>query len=448
MTPYAKGEKLADYRASDHPALRKWVYAATTPEGHNVFMETQALVHPDYVRDVHNALSRSALYDLPLVRPVTQAQSAVKDLIMSFSLFHPAQIAVHAAEHKVFRREAIDPSEPAQRELIEHGLGIGAESPQQAAFQEGLMGGRTLESIPVVGKRLVQPVTDWTFQEFIPEIKMAMAKDALARNLEKYAPEMAAGKITRDQLVAKTAAEANAAFGEQNYVMMGRNPTLQHALRLALLAPDFLEARARFVGQAFKPYGSEQRLALARGAVAMFVLARMVNHFTGEDDPTRRPFAVIYKGREYGLRTVQGDIMHLLTSPRTFVSGRVSPVLGRTGIEMLTGRDWRGEPVGGEQMVKDAFNIRPIVFRSAPDRRLWENVLQGIGINEVPYRSAAMETARSAELRQLPRGPMSQQQKERLTARGRLARELRAGEIRAGRSAARTGGGTRDAGRC
>jgi hypothetical protein len=281
----------------------------------------------------------------------------------------------------------------------------------------------------VLGKKLIQPMTDWTFHEFIPEIKMALAKDALARNQEVYAKDLSAGKITRDQLLRKTAREANAAFGELNYTDLGRNPTLQHFLRLTLLAPDFLEARARFVGQALKPYGREQQLALLRGAVGMFVMARLINSATGEDDPVRRPFSVIYKGREYGLRTIQGDLLHLVTSPRTFAMGRVSPLVGKTGLELLTGRDYKGDPITNEQMWRDIVSgWKPVVFRSGPDQKLWESFAQGFGITEKKYRSAAMEKAREFGLKELPRGPVPEAQLQKSTRVRDLIAKQRGGE--------------------
>ena len=374
VKPFAKTEMLSDYVTSGHPALRKWVYAATTPEGSPVFVESQVLVHPHYVKDVENALGSSKLNEIPIVRGLTALQSSMKQTMLSASFFHPFQIGIHALEHKTFNLanlEEIDPNNPAQRSLIEHGLNIGAGSVRDGlGGNEGLMGGGgLLAKIPVIGKKLIQPLNDWTFHEFIPRIKMTTGLEALARNRETYAKDVAAGKITDHQIIAKTAAEMNAAFGELNYNMLGRNPSLQHFLRLTLLAPDFLEARGRFVGQAAKPFGAEQRWALARGAVAMFVAARVANYFTGEDDPKRRPFSIIKDGREYGVRTVQGDILHLIHDPRGFAFGRVSPLLGKSGLEVMTGRDAKGEPVSTGDLFGDlAKGWIPLTFRRGADR--------------------------------------------------------------------------------
>ena len=434
VKPYAKNADLADYITSGHPALRKWVYAATTPEGSPVFVESQVLVHPHYVKDVENALGSSKLNEIPLVRGLTALQSSMKQTMLSASFFHPVQIGVHALEHKTWNLanlKEIDPSDPAQRSLIEHGLNIAPGSVAHGdSGTEGLMGGGgLLAKIPIVGKKLIQPLSDWTFHDFIPRIKMTTGLEALERNRATYAKDIAAGKITDHQIIAKTAAEMNAAFGELNYNMLGRNPSLQHFLRLTLLAPDFLEARSRFVGQAAKPFGAEQRWALARGAVAMFVAARVANYFTGEDDPKRKPFSIIANGREYGLRTVQGDILHLINSPRSFAFGRVSPLLGKSGLELATGRDFRGEPVSTGDLFSDlAKGWIPITFRNAPDRKLFDNLLTNVGVTEGKYRTAALEQARELHAATLPRGPLPSEQRDKALLVGKLIQQRRAGE--------------------
>ncbi len=82
---------------------------------------------------------------------------------------------------------------------------------------------------------------------------MTMALHALERNQGRY-PKMAP-----EDLNALTAREANAAFGELNYRLMGRNPTFQDLLRLTLLAPDFLEARSRRTTWSLAPAGEDGR---------------------------------------------------------------------------------------------------------------------------------------------------------------------------------------------
>lgn len=156
---------------------------------------------------------------------------------------------------------------------------------------------------------------------------MTLAKEALQRNLKRYS-----GKLSEDQIYANTANQANAAFGELNYTMMARNKTFQDVLRMSLLAPDFLEARGRFVGQAMKPYGREQAFALMRGALALYIGARLLNMAFNNGDPKWDPeaaFSLVYKGRMFTLRSVPGDIAHLFSDPRGFIYNRLNPIYGR-----------------------------------------------------------------------------------------------------------------------
>src|SRR5262249_171418 len=158
---------------------------------------------------------------------------------------------------------------------------------------EGNFASGLANRIPGIGPYL-QRYGEYLFQDYIPRLKMAMAKAAYERNVERYQ-----GKLTDDQILAKTAEQSNAAFGELNYKMLGRNPTVQGARRLTLLAPGFFEARARFVGQALSPYGAEQRAALLRGGLIMYAGAAMLNKMLDDQYHLDKPFTVVYNGHEY-----------------------------------------------------------------------------------------------------------------------------------------------------
>ena len=107
--------------------------------------------------------------------------------------------------------------------------------------------------------------------------------------------------------------------------MLGRNPTFQDLMRLTLLAPDFLEARGRFVAQGLKPYGREQSRALLAGATAMYVSCRIINQAVDQDPHWDKPFSVVYNSKEYRLRTAQGDLEHLVRDPWQFAAVRLNP---------------------------------------------------------------------------------------------------------------------------
>jgi hypothetical protein len=210
----------------------------------------------------------------------------------------------------------------------------------------------------------------------------------LDRNRARFTKDLTSGKMSEDALYRLTADQANAAFGEQNYIMLERSKTTQDLLRLIFLAPDFLEARGRFVGQGMTKYGTEQRVALGLGAVTMYMLARMVNkalddqyHFEPEN-----LFNVIWKNNAYSLRTVQGDVLHLLEKPVQFWMSRLNPVYGRTAMEMATGRDWFGRKrTMPEQAWDAASNIVPISLRSSRERTMWESALNAFGVTARRY---------------------------------------------------------------
>ena len=224
--------------------------------------------------------------------------------------------------------KALTGKDPVANELMRRGLML-YDHNARTLFGEGLTG---LEKIPAVGG-FMQKLQEHLFNTYIPSLKLEMAKHAWERNLKRYGKDIAKGNITREGLMEITVAQANAAFGELNYNWLGRNKTLQDAIRLGALAPDFLEARLRFAGQALRPYGAEQRMALIiRLGVMQFVAAKMLNSLfnppKGPEDVAKHaknyPFSVKAGDRTYGLRSLSGDLVHLAQDPTGFLLYRAS----------------------------------------------------------------------------------------------------------------------------
>ncbi len=383
-----KPEDIADYRTIDHPALRKWKWATKTPEGTDVFVEGQLLVHPEIYSHLRNVLSRSAFRQYAFPRTVLRTERLIKELMFTASGFHQVQETLHALGHRVnpTNLETLDFSKPWLKEGVEHGLQI-ADYNALENFSEGLNTGPIISKIPLIGKRLLGPYTEWLFQDNIPRIKATMYKHAMERNLERFDSQLRSGRITRDQVADLTATQANAAFGELNYRWMGRNPTFQDALRTFLIAPDFLEARGRFVGQAIKPYGREQLVALGLLAATQYITARILNQIF-DKNPHLEPenaFKLIVGKHSYELRSVPGDILHLLAKPHQFATARISPLI-RQAIEGITGRDWRGVKRDALEQVKDFARLpTPISLRREDDQRWWETFLNAFGVHERSY---------------------------------------------------------------
>jgi hypothetical protein len=396
IKPKATPEEIGDYRTIDHPALRGWKWLGKTPDGADVLMQGELKVHPEIYAKLRNRLSTSWFRQNPAARGILNVQSTLKQSMMSISGFHQVQENLHALGHRInpTNLEKLDFSDPVTKSLVEHGLQL-ADHNALEQFGEGLSSGKLLNKIPVTGAKM-QQYNDWLFQEDIPRLKLTMAKHALARNMERYADAIKAGKITPDQVLELTASQANHAFGELPYKYWGRNPNLQDAYRTFLLAPDFLEARGGFVGQALKPQGlgakgllkNEQVQALALLALSQYMIARITNQIISGDPhwEWKNAFRIIVGNHAYSLRTVPGDIIHLVSDPRGFISNRLSPVIGRGGLELATSRDYRGVKRDFMGQMKDVLESGiPISMRIQNGSKILESFSNAFGVQNQRY---------------------------------------------------------------
>lgn len=375
-----------DYVERDYPALRKWRWATTDAGGKPIFVQGNLLVHPDMVGRIDALLepSRVKYGRYPrLGKAALGLSSTVKQTMLDLSGFHQVQIAVHGMEHKVMPwriTDKIDFENPNVDGLLKGGLTLGGEY-YSSHHGEGLVGSALTRHIPILGP-LMESYHNWLFQSFIPRIKTTMALNALERNRARYK-----GKLTEEQIFNKTASESNSAFGELNYIMLERSQTTRDIARLIMLAPDFLEARGRFAAGALekggKLGGHEQRAALLLGAITMYATARIINKITDDKyhfEP-ENAFSIVHNGHAYSLRTVQGDIMHLIESPLSFWLHRLNPVFGRTALELATQRDEFGRKRTVPEVLWDSVkNTIPISLRTSRERSLWESMMNGMGV--------------------------------------------------------------------
>lgn len=371
----------ADYKSRDYPALRKWKWVSQDANGNPILVQGDVVIHPDGLKLVDPLFRRSAVRQNPVGRLALGLSSTIKQTMLDLSGFHPVQITVHGWEHRTFKPvEKIDFDNPDVRGLIRGGL-VAGETTGHELFSEGLTGSSLTRHIPVIGDKL-QAYNHWLFNDYIPRLKVATGLHALERNRSRFK------NLSNDELYHLTANQMNNAFGELNYDMIGRSKTTQDVMRLALLAPDFLEARAGFAGQALTKYGREQFAALALGAVTLYVTSRIINKLlTGEYHfEPKNAFSVVYNKRAYSLRTVQGDILHAINEPGKFIYNRLNPTFGRTLMEFFSKRDVFGRQRSGLQQLKDfAKTIVPISLRGLINPReqtLWESFLNAIGITE------------------------------------------------------------------
>ena len=350
------------YQSVDSSALRDWKFLLRTEGGKPILSRADMLVHPDHAQFLKNVMEPSPLRRYAAVRGILKMNRFLKESKFALSPFHLATLGEHAMSHTVnpwtgdFKIDLTN--NVKQRGLVRGGLDLGF-SGERIDFEDGLSShGGLWSQIPGVGDASVKN-TDFIFKDYLPAIKMKMAQEAFDRNVERYK-----GQLTEAQIYDLTASQANAAFGSQNYRLLGRSPMIRDLLSLTFVAPDFLFSRMKFVGQALKPFGAEQRRALFIQMGTLYIGARVINALVDPDnDPHwgwKDAFSVVYKGRRYTLRTVVQDAWHLLTDPRSFWYNRISPI-SRTLIETTTKKDWRGMNRDALEQIEDAASwIVPI----------------------------------------------------------------------------------------
>jgi len=443
IKPNTTGKETGDYRFIAHPAMRKWKWIDSDENGKPIFLQGNMWIHPDAYSKIYALLGKSAIreYTVPKNIPIIggthpgaaalRAGAFVKASIL-IGPFHQFHVGEHAVFHEVnpFTAPEIDfKKRPILKDLVEHGLQIVSHHAIQD-FGEGLAGGGLWHRVPILGDGLIM-YQEYLFQDYIPRLKAAMAEHAVTRAEGYYKKELASGKLTRGQMLDNVAKQANAAFGEMNYKYMGRNPTLQDTFRLIGLAPDFLEARLKFFGQAARPYGKEQFMALLRAALIMSAVAQAINVLFGDDRKAHwdRPFSVIINGREYTPRSVIGDMMHLFTGPRSFVYHRLNPLTVKPVIGIASGKDQYGRETDMQDTIESTLkSYIPIpaqgLVKDQGDTLLMSilnSTLQSIGVSNYPYKTAAQKKALENIRAKIPVGKRSEDQ----IAKSKLRTSLR-----------------------
>lgn len=393
IRPKAMYEESADgrpYRPINHPALRKWKWVDKDAEGKPIFVQGDLYVHPDVYKHLRNVLGRSVVRDVAIGRAALGVSQNLKGLLLSGlpTPFHQVHLGSHAIFHKInpFTAPEIDFTNPLHRKAVEHGLMVYNHN-ALADFSEGLQPTGLARKIPGLG-RITEAYAEYLFQDLIPRYKMKLFEEAYDRNTKRYG-----SKFTDDQIAEITANQANAAFGELNYKVMGRNPTMQDIFRLMALAPDFLEARLRFAGQAVRPGGREQYTALLRGVLGLYGIGVIGNMLFSDDKKPHwdKPFQFIVGERAYSMRSVPGDLIHLFSDPRSFVYHRLNPSILKPLVEFLSQRDVYGRKRTMGEQVGDYFKgVVPIPLQykvSEGERTLLQSLIQTMGGTSWKYKS-------------------------------------------------------------
>jgi hypothetical protein len=406
IKPQITPDDAWDYRPVNNWAFKGWKYATKTEVGTPVFMQGEMVVHPEFATKMARRFEASQLAKVPAVKAALRLQGELKATMFSLAPFHLVTEAEHALGHRIapISLPALDTGDAAFMEALHGGLQVAGGAGSEM-FSEGLAGGGLVSKLPGVGK-LNARFAEWLFHDYIPRLKYKTYQHIVERNAGRYGQS-----LSRQQIVSLSADQANAAYGELNYFKMARSKTFQDLSRLAFTAPDFLEARGRFTGQALKGYGAEQRQALMTLALSNYAGARVINALVNNGDAKWDPkdaFVVYYHGQRFTIRTVPGDIEHFIQDPRGFVAWRVNPFLVLPGIELLAGTDLKGgKEIGhkgyvvkrkmtpGDVAAETGESVIPIplqgvgkdVLRGRSDDALgdlWRSMLQSVGIVELP----------------------------------------------------------------
>lgn len=428
ITPRAvKGADTLDYKVLEgQPALHDWTWATKDSADNPVFLKSDLALHPEaYVR-LKNILGKSAIkewYETPTTRTAAIPKLIVKGLdvvnqeskrtmLGLLAPFHQVQEGTHAVGHRVFPSPIIRGGASAgapealtipkidlvnnreQMDAARHGLMLMPDRASANQFMEGFRPSGLISKIPGVGA-----VADWysnyLFHEFIPGLKMKTYERIFARNQEVYAKQIVTGEVFPEDVKILSAEQTNAAYGHLNYSDLGRNPTIQHIAQFFGLAPDFLEARARFVGQTIKGIGGakagrEQLLALGTLAIAQGALAYTLAKLTDSEWYPKRPFEVRHGNRTYTMRSVPEDLVRLATDTRAFVHNRMS-LMGKAALQYLTGVDWRGRKTTAWETTKElATQPIPLTARGFlgignTSLKWWEQLAGAVGLKISTY---------------------------------------------------------------
>lgn len=384
VKPDVKPEKVADYKLVDNPALRKWKWVETDEAGKPILVQGDLAIHPDAVERIKNMMDKSRLTPSAAARTGIRLGAEVKGAKLGIlSPFHQVHVASHAIWHLVnpFHAPEIDWTSARTKFAVEHHLKLAADFHDKIAFSEGIGPGTIAQKIVPYARAY----SEYLFESYIPRLKLKTFEIVYRRDLKRYA-----GKLSEEQIAFRAADVVNNAYGELNRLWLGkngRNPVAQRVMQLTLLAPDFLEARGRFVAKAFTKFGAEERMALFVMVVGQYVAARVLNQlFDGDPhaDDWKMAFHVRHNGHNYGIRSVIGDVIHLFTDWRSFASERINPLTTRTAVEFLSGREIR------TGLKRDALHQTEDLLRQVVpsqldstlpgDKAAWEGLIHSLGV--------------------------------------------------------------------
>lgn len=300
-----------------------------------------------------------------------------------------------------FTRTKFDYENPEHLAWARDGLTMPRYEKDADRLAEGIASSGIVHKIPGWGQ-LSKYMADLTW-DHIGGLKIDTAEKLMKfYEKNKAALEKEAGhELTTDDLRKHVAREVNKLYGGEDLVRAGRNPTINHALQLLMLAPDFTKTTLQAIGSGVKGLtGSKayrpQGVALAASALAIYAASRAMNRMLndGDDKADVAPFGIALGNRVYTMRSLPQDAMTMMGDFRRFVANRMNPTTLKPVTEYLSGRNYRGEEITTPDILKEtALSALPMSFRSLPGISqltqtsrnnpvsTWEQLMSGLGIH-------------------------------------------------------------------
>jgi hypothetical protein len=247
------------------------------PRGKNFFITEEGVVmervpvyaEPELGKTLNNVFSPSVLYKIPGVETVTKYNAVIKSTILYTSLFHHQAFlrsysfgseGLNPVQAYQKGREAIEHMTPEVRMLVRNGLTLGRIQDYDPRMLEGkdTIWGKVFSLTDPTEK-----VNEWLqnmrrkqerflFNKLGPYLKTQAAILELKTGLERNRTAIENGTMTEEEVAAQVANLINNDFGGLHLGRMGRNNTVQHLMRLLLLAPDWTESNVRSMVDAFR----------------------------------------------------------------------------------------------------------------------------------------------------------------------------------------------------
>jgi hypothetical protein len=365
--------------SANNEAFHNWPVKYLDADGKTHYSLGEIAFHPEHIQDINRIFGRSGLrewQDSPgsptsqslklAFSKIDRANQFIKgNELGGFSTFHMVQEGVRqamAGTNPLGAIEKVNVNNPEIQQMMRLGLTLVPDQYGLHELQEGLGGHSLIDKVPVLGK-LTTGLAHFMFQEAIPSMKIQTARLWSARNLKLLAPEIAAGKLTREDVLYKTMQDVNDKFGGINKFDRTRDPTFQHLLGLAFLAPDFQEGSLMSNLKAARALGGSKldrqpAQALALTAITAWALSRIGNQIVSGTPRYDKPFKIVAGGKDVGIRNEAGDLYNLYNSPRIWWQGRLSPIAS-TVSEAAYGTNWAGRKVDTSRIIKE-FLAKPI----------------------------------------------------------------------------------------